>query len=262
MSQICDYGCGQPALYSTKSSRSNGPFQGRPIHRCATSHHQCPAIQAKKVQTSLDRYGTEWPQQAAEIIAAREKTNLEKYGSKTSLLNPAIQEKRRQTLLERYGVEQPTLNDEIRLRAAAGVKQMYIDRPELAKQQVDTRRKRYGENLEGCVEKSRATQIANGRWVDPAKRTEWAQYKFRVKYLTAKAYKKHKEIVNPENLPIGRCEYQIDHIYSIRHGFENSVAPEVIASVHNLRVLWHVDNKSKHIRSDQTLEQLMEKIGH
>ena len=262
MSQTCDYGCGQPAVYSTKSSRSSGPFQGRPIHRCARSHHQCPAIQAKKVQTSLDRYGTEWPQQAAEIIAAREKTNLEKYGAKTSLLNPEVQEKRRQTLLERYGVEQPTLNDDIRLRAAAGVKQMYIDRPELTKQQVATRRKLYGENLEDCVAKSRATQIANGRWVDPASRTEWGEYKFRVKYLTAKTYKQFKHVINPEDLPIGRCEYQIDHIYSIRHGFENSVAPEVIASIHNLRVLWHVDNKSKHIRSDQTLDELMEKIGH
>ncbi len=262
MSQTCDYGCGQPAVYSTKSSRSDGPFQGRPIHRCARSHHQCPAIKDKKVQTSLDRYGTEWPQQAAEIIAAREKTNLEKYGAKTSLLNPEVQEKRRQTLLERYGVEQPTLNDDIRLRAAAGVKQMYIDRPELTKQQVATRRKLYGENLEDCVAKSRATQIANGRWVDPASRTEWGEYKFRVKYLTAKTYKQFKHVINPEDLPIGRCEYQIDHIYSIRQGFENSVAPEVIASIHNLRVLWHVDNKSKHIRSDQTLDELMEKIGH
>jgi hypothetical protein len=262
MSQICDYGCGQPALYSTKSSRSNGPFQGRPIHRCATSHHQCPAIQAKKVQTSLDRYGTEFPWQTEEIKQKKEATSLTKYGAKSSLLNPQIQEKRRLTMLAKYGVEQPTLNESIKLRAAAGIKQSYINDPGLAQRQVQSKKIKYGHDLESCVDKSRATQIANGRWVDPAKRTEWAQYKFRVKYLTAKIYKKHKHIINPDDLLIGRCEYQIDHIYSIRHGFENSVAPEVIASVHNLRVLWHVDNKSKHIRSDQTLEQLMEKIGH
>ena len=177
-------------------------------------------------------------------------------------MNSEVQALRRTTMLEKYGVEQPTLNESIRAKAAAKVKQLYIDDPGLAQRQVQSKKLKYGEDLQGPMDKIRATQVANGRWVDPAKRTEWAQYKFRVKYLTAKAYKKHKEIVNPENLPIGRCEYQIDHIYSIRHGFENSVAPEVIASVHNLRVLWHVDNKSKHIRSDQTLEQLMEKIGH
>ena len=165
-------------------------------------------------------------------------------------------------MLAKYGVEQPTLNESIKLRAAAGIKQSYINDPGLAQRQVQSKKIKYGHDLESCVDKSRATQIANGRWVDPAKRTEWARYKFRVKYLTAKIYKKHKHIINPDDLLIGRCEYQIDHIYSIRHGFENSVAPEVIASVHNLRVLWHVDNKSKHIRSDQTLEQLMEKIGH
>lgn len=262
MSQTCDYGCGQPAVYSTKSSRSDGPFQGRPIHRCARSHHQCPAIQAKKIQTSLDRYGTEYPWQTEEVKQKKEFTSLEKYGARTSLLNPEIQEKRRLTMLAKYGVEHPTLNEDIKLRAAAGVKQSYINDPELAQRQIATRRKLYGENLEECVAKSRVTQVANGRWVDPASRTEWAQYKFRVKYLTAKIYKRFKHIINPSDLPIGRCEYQIDHIYSIRHGFENSVAPEVIASIHNLRLLWHIDNKSKHIRSDQTLDELMEKIGH
>jgi len=262
MSQTCDYGCGQPAVYSTKSSRSSGFFQGRPIHRCARSHHQCPAIQAKKVQTSLDRYGTEYPWQTEEVKQKKETTSLEKYGAKSSLLNAEVKEKRRLTMLERYGVEEPTMNDDIRLRAAAGVRQSYIDDPDLAQRQVQSKKLKYGEDLAECVAKSRATQIANGRWVDPASRTEWGEYKFRVKYLTAKTYKQFKHVINPEGLPIGRCEYQIDHIYSIRHGFENSVAPEVIASIHNLRVIWHVDNKSKHIRSDQTLDELMEKIGH
>jgi len=262
MTELCAYGCGLPATYSTKSSRSNGPFQGRPIHRCSTSHHNCPAIKAQKVQTSRDRYGTDWPQQSAEIRAAVERTNLEKYGSKTSLLNAEVQAKRRDTLLTRYGVEQPTLNEDIRNRAAAGIKQSYINDPDLAQKQVRAKKLKYGDNLEEPMSKIRETNILNGRWVDPSQRTEWGQYKFRVKYLTAKTYKQMKHIINPSDLPIGRCEYQIDHIYSIRHGFENGVAPEVIASIHNLRVIWHVNNKSKHIRSDQTLEQLMEKIGH
>lgn len=262
MIELCAYGCGLPATYSTKSSRSNGPFRGRPIHRCSTSHHNCPAIKAQKVQTSRDRYGTDYPWQTEEIKLKKETTSMAKYGAKTSLLNSEVQAKRRETMLERYGVEQPTLNEDIRNRAAASIKQSYIDDPDLAQKQVKSKKLKYGNDLAEPVAKSRVTQIANGRWVDPSQRTEWGQYKFRVKYLTAKTYKQMKYIINPDDLPIGRCDYQVDHIYSIRHGFENGVAPEVIANVHNLRVIWHVDNKSKHIRSDQTLEQLMEKIGH
>jgi hypothetical protein len=72
-------------------------------------------------------------------------------------------------------------------------------------------------------------------------------------------YKKFKNIINPNDLPIGICQYQIDHIYSMRVGFENNVDPTIIAHIANLRLMWHVDNKSKHIRCDQTLDELMDK---
>ena len=254
---LCQHGCGKPAIHITKGSLGTGPFKGAPVHQCAKSSNSCQAVKDRKVASSLVKYGTEYPWQTKEIGDKRNATNLKKYGHISSVMNPDIQAKRKKTMLDRYGVEEPTQNEEIRKKAAVGVKQSYINDPTLSTKQLQSKKKKYGDDFADIVSKSRKTQIANGRWVDPAKRTEWAQYKFRVKYLTAKAYKKFKDIINPTDLPIGRCEYQVDHIYSIRHGFENNVDPTIIADIANLRLLWHTENKSKHIRSDYTLEELL-----
>jgi hypothetical protein len=256
---LCQHGCGQPATHQTKSSLGSGPFKGAPIDQCAKSPNSCPAVKARKIANSIEKYGTAYPWQTKDIIEKRNQTNLAKYGHISSIMNPGIQAKRKKTMLDRYGVEEPTQNEEIRAKAAAGVKQSYINDPKLSTKQLQSKKEKYGNDFADIVSKSRTTQIANGRWVDPAKKTEWAQYKFRVKYLTAKAYKKFKDIINPADLPIGRCEYQVDHIYSIRHGFENNVDPTIIADIANLRILWHTENKSKHIRSDYTLKELTAK---
>lgn len=256
MSKLCYHGCGQPATHRTKTSRAT---KG-PIDQCAASANACPAVKERKRQSSLAKYGTEFPWQTDEVKKKKAETNLAKYGTTVSIMSPEIQAKRKQTMLDRYGVEQPTLNEDIKKKAADRIKQAYIDDPTLSKRQVQSKRDKYGEDFTEPVAKGRATQIANGRWVDPQFRTAWAQYKFRVKYLTSRLYKKHKDIINPNDLPIGICAYQIDHIYSIRHGFENNVDPEIVASLPNLRLLWHTENKSKHIRSDQSLEALVEAV--
>lgn len=258
--QYCQHGCGQVATHTTKGSLWRGPFKGKPVHQCSKSANACPAVKQRKVETSRKNFGTDYPWQQEDVIKKRKQTSIEKYGHACSLNNLEQQEKRKATLLERYGVEQPTLNADIRAKAAAGIKQSYVNNPLLAKKQVDRKREIYGDDLSSIVEKGRKTQIDNGRWVSPEKRSEWNLYKFKVKQLTSKVYKENKDVINPDNLPIGVCDYQIDHIYSIRHGFENNVPCEHIASIHNLRILWHTDNKSKHIRSDQTIEELTAKI--
>jgi hypothetical protein len=258
--QYCQHGCGQAAIYTTKGSLWNGPYNGKPVHQCAKSANACPAVKQRKVESSRKKFGTDYPQQNKEHMAKIIDTNIKKYGHACSLKNPEQQAKRKATLLERYGVEEPTLNADIRAKAAAGVKQSFVNDPLLTKKQTNRKREIYGEDFASIVEKNRITQISNGRWVAPEKRSEWNLYKFKVKQLTAKVYKANKELINPDNLTLGVCVYQIDHIYSIRHGFENNIPYKLIASIHNLRMLWHVDNKSKHIRSDQTIEKLAAKI--
>lgn len=52
------------------------------------------------------------------------------------------------------------------------------------------------------------------------------------------------------------CDFHIDHIFSIRDGFDNQVPPKIIGSAVNLRMLSAKENNKKYSRSDITLEQL------
>ena len=259
MKILCQYGCGNPATHITKGSLKSGTFKGAPVHQCSKSANSCQAVKDKKVLSSLSKYGTEYPWQTKEISDKRNATNIEKYGHTVSLMNLEVKAKRKKTMLEKYGVEEPTQNEEIRNKAAAGMRAAHAADPSITAQSVITKRKKYGDDWSSIVKKKKDTEIANGRWIDPAKKTEWNLYKFQCRKLTAINYKKFKNIINPNDLPIGLCQYQIDHIYSMRVGFENNVDPTIIAHIANLRLMWHVDNKSKHIRCDQTLDELMDK---
>ena len=72
----CEHGCGQVATYQTKSSLKGGPFGGRPVWQCAKSHNSCPAVKKRKTESSIKKYGTEYPWQTQEIIEKRGQTQL------------------------------------------------------------------------------------------------------------------------------------------------------------------------------------------
>lgn len=256
---LCQHGCGQPAIHKTKGSLGSGPFKGAPVHQCAKSANSCPAVKQRKIDSSIKKYGTAYPWQTPDIIERRNQTNLDKYGHVSSVMNPEIQAKRKATMLERYGVEEPTQNQEIRAKAAAGLKKALNENPDISVRMVKTRRERYGENVSSLVEKNREIQVAKGRWIDPALRTEWTRYKRSVEYHTYWNYKKHKQQINPDDLPLGRMTYQLDHIYSRKAGFENNVDPKVIAHPANLRIIPAIDNRLKSHRCDITLEELIAK---
>ena len=254
---LCQHGCGKPAIHITKGSLGTGPFKGAPVHQCAKSSNSCQAVKDRKVASSLAKYGTEYPWQTKEIKQKRNQTNIDIYGHACSLKNVNQQVKRKKTMLDRYGVEEPTMNKEIRAKAAAGIKQSYINNPDLGQKQVSNKREKYGPNMELVVDKIRLTQIANGRWVDPTLRSEWKQYKYEVQYHTYRNYRKLKHIINPDNLPLGRKTYQLDHIYSRKAGFENGVDPKIIAHWANLRIITANHNRIKSHTCDITLEELL-----
>ena len=80
------------------------------------------------------------------------------------------------------------------------------------------------------------------------------KYRKGIIYLTNKNYRKYKNIINPFNLK--RREYELDHIYSIKDGFENSISQKIIASPINLRMLIANENKSKSGKSDFNILEL------
>ena len=105
-----------------------------------------------------------------------------------------------------------------------------------------------------CVNCSRSIQCTrmtrsgenHGRW-NPDK-GKFKEYANQVRYLTEKNYNKYKEMINPNNLPRmpnGTINgYQLDHIISVKKGFEDNISPAVIASPSNLQTLpWHINRQ-------------------
>jgi 5-methylcytosine-specific restriction endonuclease McrA len=74
----------------------------------------------------------------------------------------------------------------------------------------------------------------------------YKQYRGKVHRLTKQTYKLHKEAINPFDFPRTLCGvvggYQLDHIVSIKYGFENNIEPMELACRENLQMLpWRVN---------------------
>lgn len=78
---------------------------------------------------------------------------------------------------------------------------------------------------------------------------EYRRYSNRVHVLTRKVYEEYQKEINPNNYPRGLAGqngmYHLDHIISIRYGFDNNIPPEDIAIKENLQMLPWKDNISK-----------------
>jgi hypothetical protein len=72
--------------------------------------------------------------------------------------------------------------------------------------------------------------------------------------LTSKNYELHKDEINPNTYPRTVCGieggYQLDHIISIKFGFENNILPEVLAEKSNLRMLPWKENLMRNYLKD------------
>ena len=78
----------------------------------------------------------------------------------------------------------------------------------------------------------------------------WQEYKALVTSLTRVTYNENKHIINPLNLKIGRAKigadvFHVDHIVSIRYGFDNDIPAELMSHYTNLQMLHWNDNISK-----------------
>jgi hypothetical protein len=80
--------------------------------------------------------------------------------------------------------------------------------------------------------------------------SNFRKYRNRVAVRTRKTYQLYKEEINPNNLFIGKCGIdganQIDHIISVREGFEKGMSIEEISSKENLQILPWLENIKKY----------------
>jgi len=78
---------------------------------------------------------------------------------------------------------------------------------------------------------------------------EYKRYCNRVHKLSKKIYEQFKHEINPNDYPRGLAGeygvYHLDHIVSIRYGFDNNLLPEKVARKENLQMLPWKENISK-----------------
>ncbi len=90
----------------------------------------------------------------------------------------------------------------------------------------------------------------------------YENYVRQVRALTAKEYRKFKNIINPNNFKIGKKDYHIDHKYSVSEGYKNNVDIRIISSKENLEILYYSINLSKQQRCSITLDELFDKTEY
>ena len=104
-------------------------------------------------------------------------------------------------------------------------------------------------NTLGTANKGRPglSGVAHPRWNE--NKPEFQKYANRVRWLTKLTYDKNKHTINPNNLPRTLCGidggYQLDHIISIKEGFERDIPIEEISSINNLQLLPWEENRAK-----------------
>jgi hypothetical protein len=105
------------------------------------------------------------------------------------------------------------------------------------------------------------TKAKRGLILDASLRTEYYRFKIIVTYLTNRYRKKISE-----GYTLGLCgvenAHQIDHKFSIMHGYKQKVSPCVLGHLANLQIKPWKDNLSKHSRSDISLDEILRKTGY
>jgi hypothetical protein len=106
-------------------------------------------------------------------------------------------------------------------------------------------------NTLGRIKKGKPLEKMKGenhpRW-NPNK-TQFKEYSSKVRVLSEQTYKENLDIINPNNYPRTLCGvedgYQLDHIISIKYGFDNGISPEELSEISNLQILPWKENRDK-----------------
>lgn len=91
-------------------------------------------------------------------------------------------------------------------------------------------------------------------------KSAWDAYKSKVYQYTRASYKKHKSLINPDNLPrtvSGKKGYHLDHIASIKNCFEWGVPPDKCGDYRNLRMIAWKENSSKKSISLENIPEII-----
>lgn len=88
------------------------------------------------------------------------------------------------------------------------------------------------------------THVRTGRFVDPANRTEWQNYKTLVWKLTRRQPLHLLENIEKRG-PVAAGGWHLDHVVSVLRGFKEKIPAEEIANIKNLRMIPALENIRK-----------------
>lgn len=103
--------------------------------------------------------------------------------------------------------------------------------------------------------KQNKTRADRGQIPDPTSKTEYELYRRAVWRFSNRTY---KEKMNEQ---VRDRHNHLDHVLSIVEGFKNNVAPEIMGSIYNLRIISGQANRHKSYRSDITVKELLERYN-
>lgn len=113
----------------------------------------------------------------------------------------------------------------------------------------------YSQLAAKAIIKGNTTKAKKGLILDPSVRSIFYRYKAVVYYVTNK-YKSNLTTGYVTGLAGTPGAYQLDHKFSIMHGYINKVSPLLIGNIANLEMIPWKANLTKHASSSITLEEL------
>lgn len=116
------------------------------------------------------------------------------------------------------------------------------------------------EVIESCQQRGMETKYRTGQVVRPELRTDWEEYKRLSLNKSKEVYEKLKHIINEDDLPRSRGKYHLDHMVSVRFGFDNNIPIHIICHPMNLTMLPEYVNISKCSKCSITIEELYNRI--
>lgn len=218
---------------------------------------------------SLERYGVEHHTKSDNFKEKEKQSRLNKFGVKHHWMLDEVKEKRKCTWRQNYGVDNPGAADEIKERIKSTIQKRYNVDNAFAAEEIqekirNTLMDRYG--VDHCskhdaIHKKQVEGLV-GMDYDYYYDTYLPAFKsYRRKVWAVTKKQPLESLDNYDKRSRGNCGYHIDHIVSVSDGFKNSVSPEVIGNIKNLRMLLGRENVSKGARSDMNISDLLEKTG-
>jgi len=228
-----------------------------------------PEFKEKMKKTNQEKFGFDFATQNDNIKEKIKNTFLKNYGEITSLLNIEMKNKISNTNLERYGVKNVFELDYIK---TDGMLKKYnvkypLQNEEIKNKMINTVMKKYGvENImqnDEIKNKMIKTKQKLGLWIIYSDKDDFINYKSHIKSLTNKNKKalfenwdgydyydgeyikdNLKTYYNQKNYPT------IDHIMSVKYGFENKIDAEKISAIENLCITKRWINSAKGSSND------------